>query len=79
LRKSPRHPYTDGLLRAFPSVKPGGREPVSIKGQPASLRHPPSGCRFHPRCPRAIDICREKQPGPIKIGPGHIAACHLAK
>ncbi|HYW68636.1 MAG TPA: ABC transporter ATP-binding protein, partial [bacterium] len=79
LRKSPRHPYTDGLLRAFPSVKPGGRDPVSIPGQPASLRSPPSGCRFHPRCPRAIDVCREKQPGPIEIGPGHIAACHLAK
>ena len=79
LRKSPRHPYTNGLLRAFPSVKPGGPEPVSIPGQPASLLSPPSGCRFHPRCPRAIDVCREKQPGPIEIGPGHIAACHLAK
>jgi len=79
LRKAPRHPYTDGLLRAFPSVKPGGPDPVSIPGQPASLRSPPTGCRFHPRCPRAIDVCRTKQPGPIEIGPGHIAACHLAK
>lgn len=79
LRKSPSHPYTDGLLRAFPSVKPGGPEPVSIPGQPASLRRPPSGCRFHPRCPLAVDVCREKQPGPIEIGPGHIAVCHLAK
>ncbi len=79
LRRAPRHPYTDGLLRAFPSVKPGGPEPVSIPGQPASLLSPPSGCRFHPRCPRAIDVCREKQPGPIEIGPGHVAACHLAK
>ena len=79
LRKAPRHPYTDGLLRAFPSVKPGGPDPVSIPGQPASLRSPPAGCRFHPRCPRAIDVCRTKQPGPIEIGPGHIAACHLAK
>jgi peptide/nickel transport system ATP-binding protein len=79
LRESPGHPYTEGLLRAFPSVKPGGREPKSIPGQPASLRRPPSGCRFHPRCPRAIDVCREEQPGPIEIGPGHISACHLAK
>jgi peptide/nickel transport system ATP-binding protein len=79
IRTAPRHPYTEGLLRAFPSVKPGGPEPVSIKGQPASLRKPPPGCRFHPRCPRAIDICRTKQPGPIEIGPGHVAACHLAK
>jgi peptide/nickel transport system ATP-binding protein len=79
LKRAPRHPYTEGLLRAFPSVKPGGPEPVSIKGQPASLRNPPSGCRFHPRCPRAIDICREKQPGPTVIGPGHTVFCHLAK
>jgi peptide/nickel transport system ATP-binding protein len=79
LRTSPRHPYTDGLLRAFPSVRPGGPEPVSIPGQPASLRRPPSGCRFHPRCPLAVDVCREKQPGPIEIGPGHTAVCHLAK
>jgi peptide/nickel transport system ATP-binding protein len=78
LRTSPRHPYTSGLLRAFPSVRPGGPEPVSIPGQPASLRRPPSGCRFHPRCPRAVDVCREKQPGPIEVGPGHVAACHLA-
>ena len=79
LRASPRHPYTQGLLRAFPSVKPGGPEPISIPGQPASLRRPPPGCRFHPRCPLAIDVCREKRPGPIEVGPGHAAACHLAK
>jgi len=79
LRERPRHPYTEGLLKAFPSVKPGGPEPVSIPGQPASLRKPPAGCRFHPRCPRAIDRCRTEQPGPIEIGPGHVAACHLAK
>jgi len=79
LRNSPRHPYTAGLLRAFPSLRPGGPEPVSIPGQPASLRRPPSGCRFHPRCPRAIDVCRDKQPGPIEVGPGHVAVCHLAK
>jgi peptide/nickel transport system ATP-binding protein len=79
LRRAPRHPYTEGLLKAFPSVRPGGPKPASIPGQPASLLRPPSGCRFHPRCPRAIDICHEKQPGPIEVGPGHVAACHLAK
>jgi len=79
MRTNPRHPYTAGLLRAFPSVKPGSVEPVSIKGQPASLRTPPTGCRFHPRCPRAIDICAKEQPGPTVIGPGHIAFCHLAE
>jgi peptide/nickel transport system ATP-binding protein len=79
LRKSPRHPYTEGLLRAFPSVRPGGPAPVSIPGQPASLRHPPSGCRFHPRCPVAIDVCPTKQPGPTRIGPGHVAFCYRAE
>lgn len=79
LRRAPRHPYTDGLLHAFPSVQPGSREPASIPGQPASLVNPPSGCRFHPRCPKAIDTCPKEQPGPTVIGPGHIAHCHLAK
>ena len=79
LRSAPRHPYTEGLLQAFPSVKPGGREPKSIPGQPASLVNPPSGCRFHPRCERAIEICPKEEPGPKEIGPGHVAACHLAK
>lgn len=79
LRRASRHPYTDGLLHAFPSVRPGAAEPKSIPGQPASLVHPPSGCRFHPRCPKAIDICPKEQPGPTEIGPGHVAFCHLAK
>ncbi len=79
IKNAPRHPYTAGLLRAFPSVKPGKDDPVSIGGQPASLRKPPPGCRFHPRCPRAIDVCSKKQPGPTVIGPGHIACCHLAE
>jgi len=79
LRRSPRHPYTEGLLRAFPSVKPGGPEPVSIPGQPASLRRPPSGCRFHPRCPLAVDACSKKQPGPTEFGPGHVSFCYRAE
>ena len=79
LRRAPRHPYTEGLLQAFPSVHPGGRTPRSIPGQPASLLNPPSGCRFHPRCARAIEICPKEEPGPTEIGPGHVAACHLAR
>lgn len=79
LRRAPRHPYTEGLLQAFPSVHPGARTPRSIPGQPASLLNPPSGCRFHPRCARAIEICPKEEPGPTEIGPGHVAACHLAK
>jgi len=77
IKHAPRHPYTAGLLRAFPSVKPGKEKPVSITGQPASLRTPPPGCRFHPRCPHAMPICSKEKPGPTVIGPGHIACCHL--
>jgi peptide/nickel transport system ATP-binding protein len=75
--RAPRHPYTQGLLRAFPSLA-GGEPPISIPGAPPSLRRPPSGCRFHPRCPVAIDLCRESSPALLPLGPGHAAACHVA-
>lgn len=77
IRRAPRHPYTEGLLNAFPSVRPGGKEPASIPGLPPSLLRPPPGCRFHPRCPRAFDPCSKQTPGPTKIGPGHVVRCHL--
>jgi peptide/nickel transport system ATP-binding protein len=79
LRRAPRHPYTKGLLRAFPSVHPGTEAPESIPGSPPSLINPPSGCRFHPRCPLATDLCREQDPPAKTMGPGHIAVCHLAE
>ena len=73
----PRHPYTRGLLRAFPSLSAGRAEPESIPGAPPSLMNPPAGCRFHPRCPHAEPRCRERVPTPVRLGPGHAAACHL--
>jgi len=76
IRKLPRHPYTQGLLRAFPSVH-DHEQPTSIPGSPPSLRRPPAGCRFHPRCPLAIDRCRTEIPQMVETGPGHAAACHL--
>jgi peptide/nickel transport system ATP-binding protein len=79
LRTAPKHPYTQGLLRAFPSVLGDGVEHESIPGAPPSLVNPPSGCRFHPRCPLAVDVCRERNPETVQLGPGHTAACHLAK
>jgi len=79
VRRAPRHPYTQGLLRAFPTVHGGAVELSSIPGVPPSLREPPSGCRFHPRCPIAVDQCRDRSPELVTIGPGHFAACHLAK
>jgi peptide/nickel transport system ATP-binding protein len=77
LRTGARHPYTKGLLRAFPSVHGGDVELSSIPGSPPSLRSPPAGCRFHPRCPEAIAACREREPELVRLGPGHAAACHL--
>lgn len=80
LRARPRHPYTQGLLRAFPSVHGGTVELSSISGPPPSLRNPPPGCRFHPRCPVAVDRCRVA-PGPelLQLGPLHAAACWVAQ
>lgn len=77
LREAPQHPYTQGLIRAFPSVHGDMRQAASIPGSPPSLRHPPSGCRFHPRCPHAMAICRERDPELISIAPRHEVACHL--
>jgi peptide/nickel transport system ATP-binding protein len=77
LRGGARHPYTQGLLRAFPSVHGGEVELSSIPGSPPSLRSPPRGCRFHPRCTQAVDACREREPAMVEIGARHAAACHL--
>jgi peptide/nickel transport system ATP-binding protein len=79
LRRAPRHPYTQALVRAFPSVHGDKVEMSSIPGAPPSLRNPPAGCRFHPRCDRAIDLCRERAPELRTLGPDHAAACHLAE
>ncbi len=77
LRMAARHPYTQGLLRAFPSVHGGDVDLSSIPGSPPSLRSPPRGCRFHPRCAVAVDLCREREPELVALGPAHAAACHL--
>ncbi len=77
LRRAPKHPYTQALLRAFPTLQ-GTAMPAGIPGSPPSLREPPSGCRFHPRCESAIARCREEAPALVQLGPGHSAACHLA-
>jgi peptide/nickel transport system ATP-binding protein len=79
LRREPRHPYTQGLLRAFPSVRGDIEEMSSIPGAPPSLRNPPAGCRFHPRCDLAEDRCRESEPEMVRFGSDHAAACHLAE
>jgi peptide/nickel transport system ATP-binding protein len=82
LRGAPLHPYTQGLLGAFPSLAGQRAEPVSIPGAPPSLMAPPPGCRFHPRCPVAEDRCRREdpvlRPPAATVAPGHEAACLLA-
>ena len=72
---TPRHPYTQGLLRAFPSLHGDGSDRESIGGAPPSLQNPPPGCRFHPRCPLAMDRCRVERPELLQIAPGHSVAC----
>ncbi len=79
LRRAPRHPYTQGLLRAFPSVHGTETELKSIPGAPPSLRDPPPGCRFHPRCDQVIDRCRTEEPKLIALGGRRAAACHLVE
>ena len=77
LTDSPAHPYTQLLLAAAPD--PDRTEPPHIedRGAPPSLSAPPSGCRFHPRCPFAMDICKRQVPPSITVSPGHTAACWL--
>uniref|UniRef100_A0A7J2U4R6 ABC transporter ATP-binding protein n=1 Tax=Ignisphaera aggregans TaxID=334771 RepID=A0A7J2U4R6_9CREN len=72
----PLHPYTQSLLNSIPSIKQ--RKRLSwIPGAPPDLRDPPPGCRFHPRCPFAMDVCRREEPPFIEIEKGHYTSCWL--
>ena len=73
------HPYTEGLLGAFPSVKGEKHRLEAIPGSPPSLLTPPSGCRFHPRCKYAKDICTSTEPPYVVPEPGHRALCHFSQ
>jgi len=76
--KDPFHPYTQGLIGAFPNIKDKQRIRMqSIPGSPPDLLHPPTGCRFHPRCQYAMDICKKEEPKLIEVGKSHSVACHL--
>jgi len=72
----PLHPYTVGLLRSVPKEEQE-EALATIPGTVPNLIHPPAGCRFHPRCPRAMDVCRTDAPASREICPGHSVACHL--
>jgi peptide/nickel transport system ATP-binding protein len=73
----PLHPYTMGLMAAFPNIKAQKTRMKSIPGFPPDLLDPPSGCRFHPRCKYAMDICTKKDPELIADKKGRYVACHL--
>jgi peptide/nickel transport system ATP-binding protein len=75
----PRHPYTNALLTAVPSLALRKEKLAMIKGAIPNLIEPPSGCRFHPRCEYAKAICSEKIPALEEIEPEHNVACHRAK
>jgi oligopeptide/dipeptide ABC transporter ATP-binding protein len=77
---SPRHPYTRALLDSIPGLDPEtgiARRPVTLRGEPPSPLHPPSGCRFRTRCPRAQERCAAEEPRPVDFGGGHRVACHF--
>jgi len=76
---SPAHPYTQALLRAAPEIDPSRKSVVeAVKGELPSPLNPPSGCPFHPRCPRAFDRCPKEVPALVPRGPERrLVACHL--
>ncbi|MFX0196572.1 MAG: ABC transporter ATP-binding protein [Candidatus Hodarchaeota archaeon] len=73
--EDPLHPYTDGLLKALPN--PHVKRLLKIPGSLPDLIHPPSGCRFNPRCREAKTKCSQKKPKLVEIRKGHAVACHL--
>lgn len=78
LFSSPLHPYTHGLLSSFPSIKGPLKKLIPIPGEPPNLLNPPTGCRFHTRCPYAQKLCKESMPDFREYGDRHYAACHFA-
>jgi peptide/nickel transport system ATP-binding protein len=68
----PLHPYTRGLMSAFPSVRGPRRELVGISGAPPDLARPPNGCRFHPRCTEVMPVCLSREPELYPVGEAEV-------
>ena len=80
LYQAPKHPYTQALLASIPLPDPEqtrDRERIALRGEVPTPLNPPSGCRFHTRCPHAMDKCKTNEPEFKEIAPGHFAACFL--
>jgi peptide/nickel transport system ATP-binding protein len=73
--RSPRHPYTQGLLASLPGISKRGKRLYSIPGSVPNPAYKPAGCPFHPRCPHAILTCRKEYPKMCDYGHGHLARC----
>ncbi|HJQ57630.1 MAG TPA: ABC transporter ATP-binding protein [Vineibacter sp.] len=75
--RRPQHPYTVGLLNSIPRMDTQAKYLTPIQGTVCNMMAPPSGCKFHPRCAHAMDVCRREVPRLREVAPGHFAACHL--
>jgi oligopeptide transport system ATP-binding protein len=78
LFRNPGHPYTEALLASLPRLDQKGQELTVIRGLPPSLARIPSGCPFHPRCPRARDVCSTDVPEFHRLPGNRFSACHFA-
>ena len=74
---TPKHPYTHGLITCVPNIKLDQEMLTTMEGNPPDLVSPPAGCRFSPRCPKVMEVCRKNAPGFTDFGEGHKAACWL--
>jgi len=78
LLAKPLHPYTQALMSAVPVLDPDKKKKrITLKGDVPSPINPPSGCRFHPRCPKAMEICPRVEPQWAEVEPSHFTMCHL--
>ena len=77
--KEAKHPYTVGLLNTIPKVEEGQGILKEIQGEVPRLINPPNGCRFHPRCAHAMDMCHKEKPGQYRVENSHTVACFLYK